>query len=105
MNFDYCFNDLKSIFMKRDVSGINDFLAFQFNIIGEGEGVFYAELKDGILSIEPYEYIDNQAVFIATYQVFKDIAIGKLNPIRAYITKKLTVEGDLDKAMKLQKLI
>lgn len=105
MNFNDCFKNLKNIFMRRDISGVDDFLAFQFNIIGEGEGVFYAELKDGVLSIEPYEYIDKQADFTATYKVFKDIASGRLNPIKAYLTKQLIVKGELDKAMKLQKLI
>ena len=105
MTFEQNFNDLKQIFMDKDVSGIKDFLAFQFNIVGDGEGVFYAELKDGKLSIEPYEYYDNQAKFKATAQVFKDIANGKIDPVKAFLKGKLDVKGDLGKAGELRKLI
>ena len=50
--------------MKADVSGIGEHLAFQFDITGEGQGTFYAEVKEGKLYVEPYEYYDRDAIFI-----------------------------------------
>ena len=44
--------------MDADVSDIHEHLAYQFNITGEAEGIFYAEVKDGKLFVEPYEYFD-----------------------------------------------
>ena len=38
--------------MKADVSKVDEHLAFQFNITGEGEGIFYAEAKDGKLYVD-----------------------------------------------------
>ena len=49
MTYEELFQKAKSIFMKADVSQIHEHLAFQFNITGEGEGAFYAEVKDGAL--------------------------------------------------------
>ena len=55
MSYEEVFTKVKEIFMKADVSRVEEHLAFQFNITGEGEGVFYAEVKDGVLRGEPYE--------------------------------------------------
>ena len=43
------FAEVKARLMGVDVSGIGEHLAFQFNIVGEGEGIFYVEVKDGQL--------------------------------------------------------
>lgn len=105
MSFNDNFSELKSIFMSKNIEEVDGFLAFQFDIIGDGSGTFYAELKNGKLSIEPYEYIDRQAVFTASFDVFKNIALGNLDPVKAFITKKLSVDGDFNKALKLKRLI
>ena len=38
--------------------------AVEFNVYGEGEGAFYIEIKDGKVSLEPYEYYDRDAKII-----------------------------------------
>lgn len=105
MTYEENFNKLKKILMKADTSKIEGELAFQFNIQGDGEGIFYAKVKDGVLSVEPYDYHDRDATFIATAKVFIQLAQGKLNPTFAYTTGKLKVEGDLDKALEIQKMV
>lgn len=99
------FEKAKSIFMKSDVSGIQEHLAFQFQITGEGEGIFYAEVKDGVLSVEPYEYYDRDAAFICSAEVLFKIAEGKMDPVMAYTLGKLKVEGSLEKALKIKDMI
>ena len=105
MTFQEVFEEIKSMFLKADVSEIKEHLAFQFNITGEGEGAFYAEVKDGVLSIEPYEYYDRDAIFICSADTLLKIAAGKLDPVFAFTTGKLKVEGSLDKALELQKFL
>ena len=56
MTYEEVFTQIKSIFMEADVSGEKEHVAFQFNVTGEGEGAFYAEVKEGTLCVEPYEY-------------------------------------------------
>ena len=57
MTYADMFSKVKGLFMESDVSDISEHLAFQFNITGEAEGIFYAEVKDGVLAVEPYEFL------------------------------------------------
>ena len=68
MTYADMFSKVKGLFMESDVSDISEHLAFQFNITGEAEGIFYAEVKDGVLAVEPYEYFDRDAIFICSAQ-------------------------------------
>lgn len=105
MTYEEFFKKYKDEFAGTDVSNVSDHLAYQFNIVGEAEGIFYVEVKDGVLSIEPYDYHDRDALFIATADVYQQIADGKLDPIHAFTVGKLKVEGNIDKALRLQELI
>lgn len=105
MTYEEVFEKVKELFGKSDVSKVEEHLAFQFNIQGEGEGTFYAEVKDGELFIEPYEYFDRDAVFICSAQTLFKLASGKLDPVVAFTTGRLKVEGSIDQALKLQKLL
>lgn len=102
MTFSQFFAGFKEVFYGADVSDIHEHLAFQFNIIGEAEGIFYVEVKDGQLFIEPYEYFDRDAMFIAEAEVFKKMAEGKLDSVQAFLTGKLKVEGNIDQALKFK---
>ena len=66
---------------------------------------FYAEAKDGRLYVEPYEYYDRDAIFICSADTLLKLAAGKLDPVFAFTTGKLKVEGSLEKALKLQKFV
>lgn len=105
MTFFEIFNQVKEIFMKADVSDYKGHLALQINMTGEGEGIFYAELNNGILSIEPYEYQDRDVMFTIDSNDFIKILNGKLDPIFAFTIGKLKIDGDLGKALEIQKFI
>ena len=105
MNYQEVFQAVKDKFKDADVSHINEKLAFQFNITGEGEGIFYAEVKDGKLSIEPYEYYDRDATFICKADTLLKIMDGKMDPVMAFTMQKLKVEGDIGKALRLKEMI
>ena len=105
MTFEEMFNQVKDAFKNADVSGINEHLAYQFNITGEGEGIFYAEIKEGKLYIEPYEYYDRDAIFTCSSEVLLKILSGKTNPITAVTLGKLRVDGNIDKALKLKDMV
>ena len=49
-------------FMDTDVSSVPGTLAFQINLVGKVEGIFYIEIKDGRVNVEPYEYYDRNAI-------------------------------------------
>lgn len=102
MSYEEVFAKVKELFMKSDVSGVQEHLAYQFNITGEGEGAFYAEVKDGELHVEPYEYYDRDAIFICSANTLLKLAEGKLDPVLAFTLGKLKVEGSLEQALKLK---
>lgn len=105
MTYAEFFAEVKGKFMDADVSDVTEHLAYQFNIIGEESGIFYVEVKEGRLYVEPYEYYDRDAMFTAKAEVLMKIAAGELDPILAVTVQKLKVEGNIDKALKLKDLI
>lgn len=105
MTYEEIFEKAKMELMKSDVSQFTNHLAVQVDIIGEGEGAFYIELKDGKLAVEPYEYYDRDVKFIATAKNFLKLVNGSLNSVVAYTTGKLKIEGDIGKALEVQKII
>lgn len=105
MTYADIFSGIKTHFMNTDVSDIHEHLAYQFNITGEGEGIFYVEVKDGQLYIEPYEYFDRDVIFTCSAKTLFKLTDGTLDPVLAFTIQKLKVEGNFDKALKLQELI
>lgn len=102
MTYEELVQEIRDIFSTADVSGVKEHIAYQFNIQGEAQGAFYAEISDGKLHIEPYEYYDRDVLFTSTADTLLKIVRGKLNAVHAFTVGKLKVEGDFDKALKLQ---
>ncbi|MCI7129231.1 MAG: SCP2 sterol-binding domain-containing protein [Lachnospiraceae bacterium] len=106
MTYAEFFYEIKNKFMGADLSDIHEHLAFQFNIEDEeAGGIFYVEVKDGVLAVEPYEYFDRDAMFTATPDTFMKIAEGKMDPVWAFTVQKIKVEGNIDKALRLKDII
>lgn len=105
MTYEAMFQEIKDLFMKADVSNITEHLAYQFNIEGEAEGIFYAEVKDKTLYVEPYEYFDRDVIFTTTADVLLKIARGKMNPVKAFTLGKIKVDGSIEQALKLQQFV
>lgn len=106
MTYAEFFSEFKNRFIGIDVSDINEHLAYQFCIEDEeAGGIFYVEVKDGQLYVEPYEYYDKDANFICNTDLLIKIAEGKIDPVKAYTTGKLKVEGNIDKALKLKEIV
>ena len=88
-----------------DLTGFSGDFAIQVNIVGEGGGAFYIAYKHNNLDIAPYEYIDKDAALIASADTFLKISEGKLDSVAAFTAGKLKVEGSIDKALELQRMI
>ena len=65
---------------KADVSSIPGTLAFQVDVEGKAEGIFYIEIKDGQLHVEPYDYHDRNARLIINGTNLMKLVNGKLDP-------------------------
>lgn len=94
MTYEKIFKEVKKSFEKANTKNLNREFAFQFNITGEGEGIFYAAFKNGVLSVEPYDYKDRDVIFTADGKTLIDIVSGKIEPIEAIEHGRLAVEGN-----------
>lgn len=105
MTYEEIVNEAQKLVSKADASGISEHLAVQYNVTGEGEGAFYMEVKDGKVEVQPYDYKDRDILVTADGQTILDMMSGKLDVVAAYLTHKISAEGDLGKADILKKLI
>lgn len=92
-------------FLNTDVSSVQGTLAFQINLIGKVEGIFYIEIKDGRVHVEPYEYYDRNAILTMNATNFMKLINGKLDPVIAFTTGKLKVDGDVNAALEIVKFL
>lgn len=105
MNFEEILSMVRIKFGQADIGGIEGKLAIQMNLTGENGGVFYVEVLNGKLSIEPYEYNDRDVKLIMSADNFLKMVDGKLDPVVAFSTGRLKVEGDMGKALQLNQFI
>ena len=105
MTYNEIVDKVKKEFGGADVSNYEDHLALQINITGEGEGAFFAEISNGTLNIEPYDYKDNNATLTASADDLISIFTGKLEMNKAVEDGKLSISGDYDKAVSIQPVI
>ena len=104
MNFEELLAKVRATASTVDVSG-HDFLAVQVNLTGDASGVFYVEVKDGRISVEPYEYNDRQCTITMASKDFLKLMEGKMDPVLAFTLGKLKVDGDVGKALEFSKLV
>ena len=104
MTFDEIVSGVRSAASGLDVSGQAP-LAVQINLTGEGGGVFYIAVKDGKISVEPYEYYDRQCAITISGDDFDRLIQGRIDPGKAYDEGRIRVDGDLDTALKFSEMV
>lgn len=95
MTYEQVVAKVKAKYKDVDASKIDGTLAIQVNLVGKNtEGVFYIEAKDGKVNVEPYDYHDNKAVVTVNPTNLLKVLDGKINPVLAYSTGKVAIDGD-----------
>ena len=105
MTYESIVETVRNRFKNVDVSSVPGTLAYQFNVEGKVNGIFYVEIKDGRVNVEPYEYYDRNAIIIMNVTNLIKLINGKLDPVIAFTTGKLKVEGDINAALELTKFL
>ena len=105
MTYEQVVSKVKAKYSDIDASSIEGTQAIQINLSGKNaEGIFYIEVKDGKVNVEPYDYHDKCAeVTVNPTNLFK-ILDGKLNPVIAYTTGKVSIYGDVDTVLRFVNL-
>ena len=106
MTYESLVEAARNKFCGLDVSDVQGVRAFQINIEGKSvNGIFYIEIKDGKVNVEPYEYYDRNAILIMNGKNFLKLIGGKLDPVAAFTSGKIRVEGDTNAALEMIKYI
>ncbi|MEG0545623.1 MAG: SCP2 sterol-binding domain-containing protein [Oscillospiraceae bacterium] len=106
MTYEQIIAKVKEVAENADTSSISGTLAIQINLIGKNiKGVFYIEVKDGKINVEPYDYHDRAALVTVAPTNFIKIIDGKLDPVLAFTLGKVSIDGDLGAVLQIIKLI
>lgn len=106
MTYEQVVAKVKAKYKDVDASKIDGTLAIQVNLVGKNtEGVFYIEAKDGKVNVEPYDYHDNKAVVTVNPTNLLKVLDGKINPVLAYSTGKVAIDGDPTAVLTLIELV
>lgn len=97
MTYEQIVAKVKEKFAEADASAINGVVALQINLEGKNtNGIFYIEVKDHKVNVEPYDYHDRSALVTVNPTNLLKLLDGKLDPIEAYTKGKVAIEGDAD---------
>ncbi|MGN0457696.1 MAG: SCP2 sterol-binding domain-containing protein [Eubacterium sp.] len=106
MTYESIVEATRNKFYDVNVSSVQGTLAFQINIEGKAvNGIFYIEIKNGEVHVEPYEYYDRNAIIHINGTNWIKLINGKLDPVFAFTTGKLKVDGDLNAALEIIKFL
>jgi putative sterol carrier protein len=87
-------------FVPEKADGINAII--QFDLSGDNGGQFYLDIKDG--SVEAHDGMadDAKMTLRAALDDYLAVASGQINPMQAFMSGKIKIQGDMSLAMKLQ---
>ena len=77
MKYEEIVAKVKKAYAKADTALVDEHLAVQVDVTGEGEGAFYIEVADGKINVEPWEYLDHDFKIQCSADEIIAIAEGK----------------------------
>ncbi len=102
MTYEQIITKVRQKYKDADTSEFNCIQAIQINLIGKNtQGVFYIEIKDSKVNVEPYDYHDNQAVLTVAPTNLLKILNGKLDLMSACSSGKAEISGNTDTVLKI----
>ena len=105
MTYQELVEEIRKLYEEVDASEIEEHFAIQININGEAEGALYIEFADGQIEVQPYEYFDRDLIINTDFETAIDLANGDIEMYDAYAEEKITVWGNLDKAIEIYETI
>ena len=98
------FNSMPARFQAEKAAGTT--MGILFDLSGDGGGQWFVNIADGQLAVsEGVPAATPSATVKMTTEDFQALSSGSLNPMMAFMTGKVKVEGDLNSVMKFQQLV
>lgn len=106
MTYEKLVDKVKKAYAGADASKISGHVAIQVNVSGEAEGIFYIEISEGKVNVEPYDYVDNDMVIFTPEKEIVDIATGKVSIDDALAAGKISVAGhNIDGGLQIREVV
>ena len=96
------FQQMPDAFLADQAGGVE--VVFQYNITGDGGGRWHSTIAGGTCEVASGEHEAPTTTIIMAAPDFLALMGGTLNPMQAYTTGKLKIEGDLMKSQLIEKL-
>lgn len=96
------FDTLNARFVASAAKGVS--AIYQFTLTGEGGGVWSVEVNDGTMSVKPGAHAHPSSTLEASADDYVKIANNEMNGLRAVMTRKMRIGGNLVLARKMQNM-
>ena len=97
------FNSMPERFQPDKAAGTN--MSLLFDLAGDGGGQWNVQIADSKLEVHEGVSANPTATIKMSAEDFQAMSTGKLNPMMAFMSGKVKVEGDLNSVMKFQSLV
>ncbi len=98
------FNSMPGRFQADKAADAN--MGILFDLSGDNGGQYFVNIADGKLDVTPGAPAATPSATVKmTAEDFTAMSSGTLNPMMAFMTGKIKVDGDLNSVMKFQSLV
>ena len=101
MTFFEMFDAAKAGLANANVSGLNGHIAIQIEVTEDGCGIFYVEITDGVLNVQPYDYRDNTVAVTLPHSTLFALLRRETTLPEAVAQEKAFVQGCMESAAQL----
>ncbi len=105
MTYEEIVDKVRDDYENADARAIYEHVAIQFNVEGEGAGIFYIEVSNRKVSVEPYDYYDKDALVIITSEALLAISDGTMTKEEALEQGFIKLYGNMDKLKLMRKIV
>ena len=102
-NLDPIFENMAGQFQSDKAAGLD--LSILFDLSGDGGGQWNAVIDDGNFNVNKGAIDNPTATLSMDADDFEAMSKGDLNPMMAFMSGKIQVDGDLNAVMKFQSLV
>lgn len=97
------FNSMPERFQAEKAEGVD--MVVMFETTGDESGQWSVAVKDGTIDVQQSAADNPTATIKMSAEDFKAMSRGDLNPMMAFMSGKIKVDGDLNAVMKFQSLV
>lgn len=102
-NLESIFSNMADHFQSDKAGDTN--MSLLFDLSGEGGGQWNAQIVDGKFNVNKGPVANPDATLKMDADDFEAMSKGDLNPMMAFMSGKIKVDGDLNTVMKFQSLV